>query len=70
MDDCQYVTLKEINMFVSLILCAIVNKLFFVRLSIHSPKGKEKSIMAYKFKSSSSEKEVPLNENIRINSLT
>ena len=60
MDGCQCMILKEVNVFVSLIICPIVNNL----------KEEEKNIMVCKFKNYFSEKKLPLIENLKLKSLT
>ena len=64
MDDCQYVILKEINIFLSLIICTIVADL------INMSTWTKIHIIAYKFKNSFTEKKWPLIQNLRIKFLT
>ena len=63
MDDCQCVILKEINVFLSLIICPIVNNLINTSTS-----RKRNKYHGYKFKNYFSEKKLPLTENLRIKS--
>ena len=64
MDDCQSVTLKEIQVFVFLIICSIFDNIINTSL-----RGKEKCMTVYKFKNSFSDKKLPPNGNVGIKSL-